>query len=268
VLHPRYDLNANYTSLTYGQISKNCNFTRTPGAVSYQLYVHNDVDVDQWAYVEVWLPDKIYTGVGPPLWYSSDDGKTWVFPRYQLETKASIPIRTLGGVDINWIYTIPRYAEYPKYDRPTKSWAYPYDDAERGGELPESYTDSGGAQNRILFSFYIPAGDRILVSLGIAAWYIKSLMVSYVFRDSEDATYGLRNMESGLIKFYNLGFSEYVGGLAISELPTSLTITQDEANKIRSIVITVPSNSTFSLLAKKGIDTTIDANADGIPDLI
>jgi len=268
VLHPRYGPNVNYSSLTYSQILRDCNFTRLPGLASYELYVNNDVDIDQWAYVEVWLPDKVYTGTAPPLWYSVDDGKTWVFPRYQPETQASIPIRTLGGVDINWIYTIPRYAEYPKYEKPTKWWAFPYDDAQRGGELPESYTDSGGGQNRILFSFYMPARDKILIRLGISAWYIKPLVMSYVFRDSDDAYYGLRNMENGLIKFYNLGTGEYVGGLATEELPTSLTITQDEANKIESIVVTLPSNSTFSLLAKKNINTTVDQNADGIPDLI
>lgn len=266
-LHPRHEPNVNYSSLTYSQILKASNFTRTPGKTWYELYVHNTIDVDQWTYVEVWLPDEVHSG-SPPLYYSVDDGATWVYPRYDPETLESIPIKTLGGLDINWIYTIPRYAAYPEYEKPTKFWAYPYKDAKRGGELPESYTDSGGAQNRILFGFYMPAGDKILVRLGISTWYIDPLKVTYVFRDSEDASYGLRNMKESLIKFYNLGPSEYVGGLAFTQFPTSLTITQDETSKIESILITLPSNTDISLLAKKGLDTTADRDADGIPDAI
>jgi len=93
-------------------------------------------------------------------------------------------------------------------------------------------------------------------------------MVTYVFRDSEDTSYGLRNLEEGLIKFYNWGNSEYVGGLRTTQMPTSLAVTQDETNKIVSILVTLPSNTTLSFLAKKGINTAIDQDADGIPDLI
>jgi len=267
VLHPRYEPNANYSSLTYGQILKDCNFTRTPGKTWYELYVHNTFDFDQWAYVELWLPDEVHTG-SPPLWYSVDEGKTWVYPRYDPETQDSIPITTIGGLDSNWIYTIPRYADYPNYEKPTKYWANPYKDEVRGGELPESYTDSGGAQNRILYGFYMPAGDKILVMLGVSTWYVDPLMVTYVFKDSEDISYGLRSLEEGPIKFYNWGFSEYVGGLAFTQLPTSLAVTQDETNKIDSILITLPSNTTLSFLAEKGVQTSIDEDADGIPDLI
>jgi len=267
VLHPRYKPNANYTSLTYSEILKNCNFTRTSGKTWYELYVHNTIDVDLWSYVEVWLPDEVHSG-SPPLYFSVDDGATWVFPRYNPETKKSIPIVTLGGRDIYWIYTIPRYLDYPKYEKPTKSWAYPYKDTARGGELPESYTDSGGAQNRILFGFHIPAGDKILVKLGASTHGIDPLRVTYVFKDSEDATYGLRNLRAHSIKFYNLGPSEYVGGLTFSQLPTSLSITQDETSKLESILITLPANTDMSFLAKKGIDTTIDQDENGVPDVI
>jgi len=217
--------------------------------------------------VEAWLPDEVHSG-SPPLWYSVDEGNTWIYPRYDPETQDSIPIRTLAGRDIYWIYTIPRNLEYPEYEKPTKSWAYPYKDEVRGGELPDNYTDSGGAQNRILFGFHMPAGDQILVRLGVSTWYIDPLMVTYVFRDSEDIGYGLRNMEEGLIKFYDLGFLEYVGGLAFTQLPQSLAITQDETDKIESILITLPSNTTLSLLAQKEINTTNDEDANGIPDSI
>ena len=77
-----------------------------------------------------------------------------------------------------------------------------------------------------------------------------------------------RNIEQGLVKFYNPGSSEYVGGLTLDKLPTSLTITQDEANKIGSMVVTLPPNGTFSLLANKDINKTVDLDCDGMPDLI
>jgi len=267
VLQPRYEPNANYSSLTYSEISRDCNFTRTPGKTWYDLYVHNTADVDQWSYVEVWLPDEVYSG-SPPLYFSVDDGATWVFPRYDPETTESIPIITLGGRDVYWIYTIPRYIDYPKYEKPTKYWAYPYEDTERGGELPENYTDSEGAQNRILFGFHLPAGDKILVRLGASTHGIDPLMATYVFKDSEDAIYGLRNLKEGPIKFYNLGRDEYVGGLTFSKLPASLFITEDENRKIVSILITLPSDTTLSLLGEKEIDTTLDTDGDGVPDLL
>jgi hypothetical protein len=267
LLSPRFEPNTTFSSLTYGQILKGCNFTRTPGKTWYELYIHNTVNFDQWAYVELWIPDEVHSG-SPPLWYSIDEGKTWIYPRYDPETKESIPIKTLTGHDVYWIYTIPRFADYPNYEKPTKYWAYPYKDDLRGGELPESYTDSGGAQNRILFGFYIPAGDKILVRLGVSTWYVNPLVVTYVFRNSDEDVYGLRNMKEGTLKFYNLGVSEYVGGLTFTQLPTSLAITQNEKDKIERIVLTLPSNTIFSLLAKKGINTKIDQDADGVPDQI
>ena len=267
VLQPLFERDTDYSTLTYSQILGLCNFTRIPAKTWYELYVHNTFDVDQWAYVEVWLPDEVHTG-SPPLWYSIDDGKTWVFPRYDPETLESKPIRTVGGLDVNWIYTIPRYVNFPENEKPTKFWAYPYSDSVRGGELPESYTDSGGAQNRILFGFHMPPSEKILVRLGVSTWYVDPLMVTYVFRDSEDIGYGLRNMEESLIKFYNWGFLEDVGGLAFTQLPTSLAVTQDETSNIDSILITIPANTDISLLAEKEINTTIDQDGNGIPDLI
>jgi hypothetical protein len=267
VLQPLFERDTSYSTLTYSQILGLCNFTRTPAKTWYELYVNNTFDVEQWAYVEVWLPDEVHPG-SPPLWYSIDEGKTWVFPRYDPETLESKPIRTVGGLDVNWIYTIPRYVNYPENEKPTKFWAYPYKDSVRGGELPESYTDSGGAQNRILFGFDMPPGEKILVRLGISTWYVDPLMVTYVFRDSEDVGYGLRNMEDSLIEFYNWGFSESVGGLAFAQLPTSLAVTQDETGNIDSILITIPANTGMSLLAEKEINTTIDEDGNGVPDLI
>ena len=263
VLHPAYAPEMNKTSLTYSEIKSYGGFDLTQSYVWYDLYVHNNASMDQWAYIEVWLPDMVYTGSSPPLWYSVDDGETWVFPRYNVETNSSEPIRTLGGVEVNWIYTIPRN----RRETPTEWWSYT--NAYGGFPLlPGDYTASGGAQNRMIFAFYLPAGDKALVRLGSPVHYVRPLETSYVFRDSENVYYGLRNMKEGLIKFYNLGPSEYVGGLRSTEVPTSLTITQDDADKVNSIVITLPSNSTFLLLSRKGVDTTRDLDDDGIPDLI
>ena len=134
--------------------------------------------------------------------------------------------------------------------------------------IPGTFTDSGGAQNRIIFGFYLPAKDKALVRVGASIYYFRPLKVSYVFRDSDNPSYGLRNMEEGLIKYYNLGASEYVGGLMFTGNTTSLVITQDEEGNVKSILIKLLPKATFSLLAAKGVDTEVDENDDGIPDLI
>jgi len=120
----------------------------------------------------------------------------------------------------------------------------------------------------MIYGFYLPAKDRVLVRIGASVYYFRPLKTSYVFRDSDNYFCGLRNMKEGLIKYYNLGPSEYVGGLTFTGNTTSLIITQDETGKINSMRIAIPSNTIFSLLAAKGVDTTADTDGDGIPDLI
>jgi len=263
VLHPAYKPDVNSTSLTYSQIVKDCGFNLTGSSVSYDVYVDNTADNAQWAFIEVWLPDEVYRGTFPPLQYSLDNGKKWVYVPYTVETGAPAPVKTIGGVDVNWIFTVPKSQK----EKPTRWWSFT--DAEgRFPDLPENYTDSGGAQNRMFFGFYLPAKDKVLVRLGTSVYWVRPLQVSYVFRDSYNIYYGLRNMEQGLVKLYNLGSSAYVGGLASASVPTALTITQDEADKIKSILITLPSNTVLSLLSGKGVDTTIDEDANGVPDLI
>lgn len=263
MLQPAYGSNVTGPSLNYGQIKKYCGFYLTKSRMFYDLYVHNNADMDQWVYIEVWLPDEVYTGSFPPFHYSLDNGETWVYPRYNVETKSVEPIRTIGGAKVNWIVSIPRN---PK-ETPTKWWSYT---RASGGSpvLPENFTESGGAQNRMFFGLYLPARDKVLLRLGSVIYYVRPLKVSYVFTNSDNVYYGLNNMEKGLIKFYNLGKSSYVGGLRFTKIPLSLTITQDEDNGVNFISITLPSNTTFSLLSRKQVDTTIDLNADGIPDLI
>jgi len=262
-LSPRYKPETDNTSLTYAEISRYCGFNLTPSHMWYDVYVNNNADMDQWAYIEVWLPDKVYTGTFPPLRYSIDDGKSWVYAPYNVTLGGSQPIKTMEGVEVNWIFT----AQRSQKETPTKWWSHTkaYGDPIT---LPSSYTDSGGAQNRIIFGFYLPAGDKILVRLGSSVYYARPLEVSYVFRDSENTYYGLRNMQDDLIKFYDVGSSKYVGGLTSTRTPTSLVITQDEANEINSLRVTFPAATVFSLYSAKDVDTGLDIDQDGIPDFV
>ena len=134
--------------------------------------------------------------------------------------------------------------------------------------MPSTFTDSGGAQNRILLSVYLPSGDEALLQVGFATYYSRPLKVTYVFKDSDDIAYGLRNMREGTIKFYGYGTSAYVGGITTTTIPTSLSATEDETGKFTSVLLTISGDTSFSLLSAKGVDTTIDANGDGIPDRI
>jgi len=262
-LQPAYESDVTSTSLNYRQIKEYCGFDLTEKHMTYDLYVCNNADMDQWVYTEVWLPDKVYTGIFPPFYYSLDSGGTWIYPRYDVESESDVPIQTIGGTEVNWIVSIPRN---PK-ETPTR-WDSHKEASGGIPILPEDFTYSGGAQNRMFFGLYLPAGDKVLLRLGTAVYYVRPLEVSYVFVESDDIYYGLNNIEDGLIKFYNLDTSSYVGGLRSTKIPLSLIITQDEDNKANSISITLPSDTTFSLLSGKGIDMTIDRDADGIPDLI
>ena len=263
VLYPAYGSDINGSSLTYGQIVRYCGFNSSEGYMWYDLYVHNTADMGQWSYIEVYLPDHVYLGTYPPLYFSVDDGKTWSNALYNVETQSRMPITTIGGTEVNWIFTVAKSGRETPSEWRSYMWAH-------GGSpmLPGTFTDSGGAQNRIIFGFYLPAKDKALVRVGASIYYFRPLKVSYVFRDSDNPSYGLRNMEEGLIKYYNLGPSEYVGGLMFTGNTTSLVITQDEAGNVKSILIKLLSKTTFSLLAAKGVDTEVDENDDGIPDLI
>jgi len=257
VLHPAYMTNITGSSLTYSQIMTYCGFNSTEGYMWYDLYVHNTADMDQWSYIEVYLPDQVYMGSFPPLYYSVDNGTTWVY------APKRVPITTIGGTEVNWFFTVAKSGK----ETPT-DWRS-YMSADGGSPIfPENFTDTGGAQNRIIYGVYLPAKDKVLVRIGASIYYFRPLKTSYVFRDSDNYFYGLRNMQEGLIKYYNLGPSEYVGGLTFTGGTTSLIITQDEKGNINSMLIELLSNAAFSLLAAKGVDTTVDANNDGIPDLI
>ena len=252
-LHPAYRYEVSNSSLTYRQIVSHCNLSTTKGYMWYDFYVDNNAMKDQWAYVEVWLPDEIWAGIIPHLDYSVDEGETWL-------TVSREPIKTIGGLDANWVISMPRQVS----ESPTP-WIW---GPEKDFILP-NFTDSGGAQNRLIFGVHLPPGDEVLIRLKVSVYWVRPLEISYVFTDSDDISYGLHNMNEPVIKFYNLGSSEYVGGLTLTERPTLLIITQDEWSKVKSMVITIPPNTAFSLLSAKEVNTKIDSNpSDGIPDAI
>ncbi len=263
VLQPLLNQSLGSSSLTYDEIVKYCNFTREQGHFRYDLYLENTANRSQWAYVEVWLPDEVYAGAFPPLRHSIDNGKTWINTIYNVETGGSQAIRTLGGDDVNWVFTKPKTLS----ETPVKWWSF--EEADGGSpSLPDYYTYSGGAQNRMFFGFYLPEKDKILVRLGCSAWYIQPLEMSYVFRDSDDIDYGLRNMNRSLVTFYNYGGSEYVGGLEATEKPSSLIVVENEYGEMTSLLITLPPDAQLSLFGRKEVETTTDLDRDGIPDAI
>jgi len=253
-LHPARAYDINTTSLAYDQIARYCDLNETEGYLWYDLFVQNNANFDQWAYIEAWLPDEIYGGIAPSVSYSRDDGKTWI---------SGGSVQTLSGVDIKWVVTLPRSTtEKPTtwYDI-TSGTGFPY-------VLPEKFTDSGGAQNRLIYGFYMPAGETALVKLTFSIYNSKPLKITYLFKDSNDITFGLRNMIKSSVKLYSYGGSKYVGGFNSTQIPASLAITQDETGKIKSMIVTIPPNTTFSLLSGKGLDTTIDSDGNGIPDSV
>jgi len=260
-IRPAYGIGLKGSSLNFNQIERYCNLTVEHGYLSYDLYVKNDAESGQWADIELWLSDKTYEGVPPPLAYSLDGGKTWSGSLVYTNFPKGIPIKTLGGTEVNWACSAPGNAtQIPK------PWRGFTGAAGGAPTLPENFTTSGGVQKRSLFSLYLPAQDEALIRLGFSVYYIDTLESTYVFTDSDDPIHGLRSMEQGLVKFYNWGTSAYVGGLASETIPTSLAITEDETGKIKSILLTISGGTSISLLSAKAVNTTIDTNGDGIPD--
>jgi len=264
VLNPAYGTELNTPFLTFNQIKSYCNLTITQGYLSYDFWVHNNAEIGQWAYIEMWLPDEIYSGTPPPLSYSLDGGLTWSGSLIYTDFPRGIPLKTVTETEVNWVL-----ASSGKATETPGVWRF-YTAATGGFPvLPETFTDSGGGQNRILLGLYLPAGDRALLKWGISVYYVlRPLKMSYVFTDSDNVIYGLRNLSENLIRFYNHGPLEYVGGLTLTEMPTFLSITENTEGKIESALITLPANTTFNFYAAKEVDTRVDENGDGIPDRI
>lgn len=247
VLQSAYNVEISGSSLTYGQIAKYCKLSMTSGYMWYDFYVQNNATLDKWAYIEVWLPDRVYMGIGPSLSYSLDDGQTWAPGK---------PLKTLGGAEVNWLITTPRKAS----EEPVV-WASNTQGVGENYMLP-AFTDSGGGQNRLLVGLYLPARDKALLRLSVSVYYVRPLEITYVFRDSD-----LSMMEVSSIKLYNYGTS-YVGGLESTIKPTSLAIIEDEKGSIKSILVSFPPDVVFSLLFTREVDTVTDTDGNGIPDSI
>lgn len=252
-IHPANRPEIGGSFLIFDEIKNYCKLNITEGYFWYDLNVNNNAKVDQWACLEVWLPDKISGGITPSISHSVDDGKTW----------STGPIKTLGGVDVNWVVSFPENLK----EKPT-AWRRITEAAGGSFGLPGNFTDSGGGQNKIIYALYLPAEDRALVRLSASIYGCHPLKITYIFEDSGDVSYGLRNMNPSLIKLYNYEASSYVGGLELTMKPTSLFIIQDETRRISYMQATIPPVTIFSLLSNKDVDTTIDEDEDGIPDLI
>ena len=262
-LHPAYNYEIESSSLDFSQVVNYCNLTIHKRYAYYDyfwydVYVDNDAEMDQWAYVEVWLPDEVYLKSGPPLAYSVDQGETWVSGL----AYSHDPIRTLSGAEVNWVIS----GQSARAVRPS---SYIYCTKGMGGSpaLPENYTDSGGGQNRMIFGFYLPAEDEVLVRLGTSIYYCEPRRITYVFTDSDDASYGLHNMEKESMSFYNLGSSVYIGGLKFSQNPLWLAVTEN-AGVMEEVSVTISGDTVVSLLSGKGVNTTIDVDGDGVPDYV
>ena len=252
-IHPTNNPKIGGSSLTFDEISEYCDLDIAEGYFMYDLNVSNNAKLDQWAYIEMWLPDKISGGISPSISHSVDGGKTW----------STGPIRTLGGVDVNWVVSFSeRLKEEPS------AWNYVSEAAGGSFALPGDFTDSGGGQNKIIYGMYLPAEDSASVKLKASIYGCHPLKVTYIFEDSDDVSYGLRNMNQGLTKFYNYETSSYVGGLELTMQPTSLFVIQEETRRISYMQATIPPDTIFSLLSNKEVDTTLDEDEDGIPDLI
>ncbi len=261
VLHPALNPDISGSYLTYNPVRSLCNLTITTGYLTYEFYVHNVDVVDQWAYIEVWLPDSVYGGTFPPFHYSIDEGKTWSQSLPYANFPDGAPIRTVGGAEVNWVVVKPsQFSQMPTV------WRNHIDAAGGSPLLPESYTESGGGQNKLLFGLFLPAEDKALLKLGVSVYYMRPLEISYVFTDSESIHYGLRNMEEGLMKFYRYGWSAYVGGLVLTDIVNGLTITENEAGRIEEILVAVPKDSTFDFFAMREVATAIDDDGNGVPD--
>ncbi len=195
--------------------------------------------------------------------FSTDSGETWSENVVYANFPKGKPIRTWSETEVNWVVTYPgNVSEWPRVWR-----AYT---AANGGPplIPENFTSSGGAQNRIIYGLHLPARDKALLRVGFSVYYARPLKITYVFKDSNDPNYGLRNMRQSFIRFYDYGASEYVGGLGSASFVESLAIAENEHGKIELINVAIPPDTIFALLARKDVDTRVDENGDGIPDNI
>ncbi len=262
-LHPIYDYEVGRAVLNYSDVERYCNLTMKKGYVwyeyfSYEFGIKNNGPLDEWAFVEVWLPDEVYMKTFPPLAYSIDGGETWEsgLP-YSRD-----PMETVGGVEVNWALSGANWAN----ETPGR---YVYSTKGIGGSpwLLDSYVSSGGGQHRIMFGVYLPAQDEVLVKIGTSLYYVEPRRITYWFTDSFDENYGLQNLQRGLLALYNIGGNSYVGGLRFSKYPVRLAVTEN-AGVMEKVSVTIPGDTTILLFSGKDVDTTIDDDGDGVPNYV
>ncbi len=262
VLRPKHNFDLATATLTYSEFTNYCNLSITDKYLSSEFYIQNNSTDGQWASIEMWLPDKLYRGIFPPIRYSID-GETWSDSIAYSNLLRGEPIKTLNGNEVNWAFSqILDAAEEPDIWRAfTKATG-------DSPTLPEFFTLSGGGQNRFLFGLYLPPEDSALLQVGFATYYSRPLKTTYIFKDSDDVVYGLANLDQARVRYYQYGATAYVGGFSAATIPTSLQITQEETGKVQAITLTLQGILTTSLFAAKSVDTTVDNNGDGIPDNI
>ena len=250
---------------TYGkeiypyQFKDYCKFRVTSGYLWYEVYVDNDADFGRWVYVEMYLPNSISGGSAPPFSYSTDHGNTW----NSVYTMG--PAKTINGTEVNWVVSGAR-----QWSKKPSLWLSHLGAIGGKYNLPDTFTNSGGCWNRIIFGIYLlgdtnpgsetssgnEEGDQALVRIGVSR-YGSPLDATYIFRDSEEAISGLRNMNDVFLTFYTGNKSE--GGVTFTEKVRSLNITANKDDKIEDVSFEVQCNATFSLLAQLSEYTAYEA---------
>lgn len=258
-LHPAYNYSIHSNDLLPKQVRDYCNLTTTVSYFWSDLYVDNDAAFDQWVYVEVYLPDEVAVGVLPPFYYSVDGGLTW--------TRAhNGPLKTVNGTEVNWVISRARYGliygKPPVYNKDPVEWTYFLKAAGGKSDLPEGFLNSGGVWNRIIFGMYLlgdtnannemssgkDEGDQVLIRFGTGR-YGSFLDATYALNDSDDAFYGLRNMNDVFVSFSTKGVDN--GGISFTKVLRSLFIKATAEDKVSYVAFNIPDNTTFSLFGRQ-----------------
>lgn len=251
-IHYAYEYGA-YGSGIYPYPFKDyCKFHLADYYLWYDLYVDNEASFGQWVYLEIYLPDTVSGAVSAPFEYSIDGGKNWTYIG-----GGRGPLKTVNGTEVNWVITGARqWAEKPKL------WVNYLDGVGGKYSLPDSFIDSGGSWNRIIFGMYLlgdtntgsetfsgkDEGDQVLIRIGIGENRDIPFETTYVFKDSDDASYGLRKMDDVFLTFTT--GTENIGGIVFTKKLGSIFVTATREDKIEHVIFNVPCNTSFSLLAQ------------------